>query len=57
MEELSVVVLSGRILQNVLGSSDEHLRRIRKALGVRVVVDAEKGKLLVRSEDAESARR
>ncbi len=57
MEEKSVVILNGRVLQNVLGSSDEHLRRIRKALGVRVVVDAEKGKLIVRSEDAECTRR
>ena len=43
MEELSTVVLNGRVLQTVFGASDEHLRRIRKALGVRVVVDAEKG--------------
>ena len=57
MEEVSVVVLSARVLQNVLGASDIYLRKIRKALGVRVVVDAEKGKLFVRSEDAESARK
>ncbi len=57
MEELSVVVLSGRVLQSVLGSSDEHLRKIRKTLGVRVTVDAEKGKLIVRAEDPEAARR
>ena len=42
MEELSVVVLNGRVLQSVLGSSDEHLRKIRKALGARVTVDADK---------------
>lgn len=57
MEELSVVVLSGRVLQSVLGASDEHLRRIRKTLGVRVSVDAEKGKLIVRAEDPVAARR
>lgn len=57
MEEISVVVLSGRVLQNVLGSSDEHLRKIRKTLGVRVTVDAEQGKLIVRSEDPQAARR
>ncbi len=57
MEELSVVVVSARALQHAFGASDENLRKIRKALGVRVVVDAERGKLLVRSEDAESARR
>ena len=57
MEELSVVVLSARVIQSVLGPSDEHLRKIRKALGARVVVDAEKGKLFVRAENLETARR
>ena len=57
MEELSAVVLNGRVLQTVFGASDEHLRRIRKALGVRVVVDAEKGKLIIRSDEPENARR
>jgi len=57
MEELSVVVLSARVIQSVLGPSDEYLRKIRKALGARVVVDAEKGKLLVRAENLETARR
>ena len=57
MEELSTVVLNGRVLQTVFGASDEHLRRIRKALGVRVVVDAEKGKLIIRSDEPENARR
>lgn len=57
MEEVSIVVLSARVLQRALGSSDAHLRKIRKALGVRVVVDAENGKLIVRSENADSARK
>lgn len=57
MEELSVVVVSARSLQNAFGASDENLRKIRKTLGVRVVVDAERGKLLVRSEDPVAARR
>lgn len=57
MEELSIAILSGRVLQNVLGPSDEHLRKIRKELGVRVVVDAEKGKLIVRSDDPEATKR
>ncbi|MBP5622342.1 MAG: PhoH family protein, partial [Thermoguttaceae bacterium] len=57
MEEVSIVVLSARVLQKALGSSDAHLRKIRKALGVRVVVDAENGKLIVRSENADSARK
>lgn len=57
MEELSVVVLNGRVLQSVLGSSDEHLRKIRKALGARVTVDADNGKLLVRAENPEAARK
>lgn len=57
MEELSVVVLSGRVLRSVFGASDEHLRRIRKAFDARVVVDAENGKLIVRSDDPEKTRR
>ena len=57
MEELSIAIVSGRVLQNVLGPSDEHLRKIRKELGVRVVVDAEKGKLIVRSDDPEATKR
>ena len=57
MEEISVIALNGRVLRNVLGASDEHLRKIRKALGVRVVVDEDKGELLVRSADPEAARR
>lgn len=57
MEELSIAIVNGRVLQNVLGPSDANLRKIRKTLGVRVVIDAEKAKLIVRSEDAESTRR
>lgn len=57
MEELSVVALSGRVLRQVFGASDEHLRKIRKALGVRVSLDEERGKIIVRSESQENARR
>lgn len=57
MEELSVVALSGRALRQVFGASDEHLRKIRKALGVRVSLDEERGKIIVRSESQENARR
>ena len=57
MEEISVVALGSRVLQKAFGPSDEHLRRIRKELGARVVVDEEKGLLRVRSEDPDAARR
>ena len=56
MEVVSVVV-NGRVLQRVLGASDEHLRAIRKAFGARVTVDEENGLFLVRSEEPEAARR
>ena len=57
MEELSLVALSDRVLRQVFGASDEHLRKIRKALGVRVSLDEERGKIIVRSENQENARR
>ena len=57
MEELSVVIVNARALQNVLGPSDVHLRKIRKTLGARVVVDSDKGTLLVRAEELDAARK
>lgn len=57
MEELSLVALSDRVLRQVFGANDEHLRKIRKALGVRVSLDEERGKIIVRSENQENARR
>lgn len=50
-----VSVLDSRGLHNVFGASDEHLRSIRKALGIRVTVDGEK--LIIRSGDRESVRK
>lgn len=44
-------------MRQAFGPSDEYLRLIRKTLGVRVVVDEEKGKLIARSEDLEAARK
>ena len=57
MEETSVVVVSARALQQTFGPSDEHLRKIRKAFGARVVLDSEKGMLVVRAETREAAQR
>ena len=57
MEEVSVVFVNGRAAFGAFGPSDEYLRQIRKALGVRVVVDSENGKLLVRSDNREAAKR
>lgn len=54
MEETSVSILSPETLRNVFGASDEHLRTIRKALGLRVVVDG--NRLIVRGEEQEPTR-
>lgn len=55
MEEKIVPVLDPRLLRNVFGASDEHLRTIRKELGLRITLDGDK--ILVRSEELAAARR
>ena len=55
--EIAVTILNERVVQSVLGSSDEYLRAIRKAFDVRVIVDQERGELLVRGNDQERTRR
>lgn len=55
MEEKLVPVLDPRLLRNVFGASDEHLRTIRKELGLRITLDGDK--IIVRSEEPVSARR
>jgi len=55
MEESIISVLNARVLRNVFGDSDEHLRTIRKAMGIRVITD--KDKIIIRAEDPETARR
>ena len=55
MEEPTISVLDSRSLHNVFGASDEHLRAIRKALGIHVIVDG--NKIIIRSGDRESVRR
>ncbi len=47
-QETMVAVIDSRALPKVFGSSDEHLRKIRKALGVRVTVD--ENKIILRGE-------
>ena len=46
--ETTIAVVDSRALPKVFGASDEHLRRIRKALGVRVTVD--ENKIILRGE-------
>ena len=46
--ETTIAVVDSRVLPKVFGASDEHLRRIRKALGVRVTVDD--NKIILRGE-------
>ncbi|MDO4585870.1 MAG: PhoH family protein [Planctomycetia bacterium] len=55
MEETIISVINARVLRNVFGASDEHLRRIRKSLGIRVTVDRDK--IVIRSEDKETAKK
>lgn len=54
-EEVKVPIPSRQILQSIFGVSDEYLRVIRKALGVRVVQDG--GGLSVRSPEPGAAER
>ncbi len=55
MEEQIVSVLNTRSLRNVFGARDEHLRMIRKALGVRVTLEGTR--LFIRSADREAVRK
>lgn len=55
MEEQTVLILNSRSLHHVFGASDEHLRTIRQALGIRVTVDG--NQLIIRSASKESAHR
>lgn len=54
MEETQVSVLNREVLQHVFGASDEHLRTIRRALGVRIIVDG--NRLIVQSDDPQKTR-
>jgi len=55
MEETLVSVLDRRVLRNVFGASDEHLRTIRRALGVRITLDEDR--IIVRAEEKIQVRR
>lgn len=55
MEETRIPILNRQTLQNIFGASDEHLRTIRKALGVRITLDGDH--LIVRGQDELSACR
>ncbi|MDO5309481.1 MAG: PhoH family protein [Planctomycetia bacterium] len=55
--EIKVVIINARVIQAVCGSSDEYLRAIRKAFGVRIVVDAESAQLIVRGSNAKQVQR
>ncbi len=52
--ETTISVVDSRVLPKVFGSSDENLRKIRRALGVRVTVDD--GQIILRG-DHEAVRR
>ncbi|MDO5582256.1 MAG: PhoH family protein [Planctomycetia bacterium] len=55
MEEKTISVLDSRSLRNVFGTCDEHLRTIRKALGIQVILDGDE--IMIRSSDPDSTRR
>lgn len=55
MEEKTISVLDFRSLRNVFGTCDEHLRTIRKTLGIQVILDGDK--IMIRSKDPDSTRR
>ena len=46
--ETTIAIVDSRALPKVFGASDEHLRKIRKALGVRVTVD--ENRIILRGE-------
>ena len=54
MEEARVSIPNRQALQHIFGESDEHLRTIRRALGVRIIADGDH--LIVQSEEARAAR-
>ncbi len=55
MEEKTISVLDSRVLRNVFGASDEHLRTIRKLLGIQVTVDG--SRIIIKSDNTDSVRR
>ncbi len=52
MEETFIPIPSRQVLQNMFGASDEHLRTIRRALGIRISPDG--NQLIVRGPDRPS---
>lgn len=55
MEEQLVPVLNPRLLPNIFGASDEHLRTIRREMGLRITLDGDK--IIVRAEERNQAKR
>lgn len=55
MEEKTISIMDSRVLRNVFGASDEHLRTIRKLLGIQVTVDG--SHIIIRSDNRDSVRR
>jgi len=55
MPETTISVVNPQVLQKVFGSSDEHLRTIRRALGIQVRVDDPL--ICIQGEDGEMVRK
>ncbi len=55
MEEKTITIMDSHILRHVFGASDEHLRTIRKILGIQVTLDG--NRLIIRANDPESVQR